>query len=235
MGGLRTSFWRAARSDTIALGHYRARTLLCHGRRKGATALQERLASCLIRMSRNGMPPLEVEASGEDPPPNGWQTDPDLHQLPEFQELNRYILAASNGVLNFIEVDYEEMQITGCWANISPKGGDHPAHQHPNNFLSGVYYVSVPKGSGIITFHDPRSQAHIISPKVKRVNFYNASTIDVEVREGLMCLFPGWLIHSVPRNPSEERRISVSFNINFAHFTERVSPPLWRANMRSRI
>ncbi len=175
-----------------------------------------------------------VDASGEDLPPNGWQTDQDLHRLAEFQELNRYILAASNGVLDFLEVEHEDMQITGCWANISPKGGTHPAHQHPNNFLSGVYYVSVPKGAGIITFQDPRSQAHIISPRVKNINFYNASTIDVEVHEGLMCLFPGWLIHSVPRNPSEERRISVSFNVNFTHFTERVSPPIWRANVRSR-
>ena len=55
-----------------------------------------------------------VDASGEDLPPNGWQTDQDLHQLAEFQELNRYILAASNGVLDFLEVEHEEMQITGC-------------------------------------------------------------------------------------------------------------------------
>ena len=35
------------------------------------------------------------------------------------------------------------MMITGCWANINPPAAYHPTHNHPNNYLSGVYYVAV--------------------------------------------------------------------------------------------
>ena len=37
-------------------------------------------------------------------------------------------------------------------------GAAHGLHSHPNNFLSGVYYVRVPSGGDTINFHDPRSQ-----------------------------------------------------------------------------
>jgi hypothetical protein len=41
--------------------------------------------------------------------------------------------------------------ITGCWANVNPPGSYHPTHNHPNNFLSGVYYVDIPG-----KWHGPR-------------------------------------------------------------------------------
>jgi putative 2-oxoglutarate-Fe(II)-dependent oxygenase superfamily protein len=40
-------------------------------------------------------------------------------------------------------------------------------------------------------------------------------------------LFPSYLEHSVDPNPSAEERISLSFNLMFAGFTESLSKPLW--------
>ena len=42
-----------------------------------------------------------------------------------------------------------------------------------------------------------------------------------------MLMFPAWLAHSVVPNPSEEVRISVSFNLMFTNFSETMSAPLW--------
>src|SRR3546814_1269937 len=50
-------------------------------------------------------------------------------------------------------------EVTGCWANINPQTGMNPAHMHPNNFLSGVYYVSLPGDTGEIVFSDPRPRS----------------------------------------------------------------------------
>ena len=47
----------------------------------------------------------------------------------------------------------------------------------------------------------------------------------------MLLLFPSWLVHSVPGSASNERRISISFNINFTDFTGQVSPPRWEANV----
>lgn len=40
-------------------------------------------------------------------------------------------------------------------------------------------------------------------------------------------MFPSYLEHSVDANMSEEERISVSFNLMFSRYAERVSKPLW--------
>lgn len=168
------------------------------------------------------------------PDPNhegGWQTAHDLHTLPEMRELTDYFTEAVNEVLDAFSVKHKGVKITGCWANISPPGGTHIGHMHPNNFLSAVYYVSVPPGANRITFHDPRHQIHILAPDVKEMNVHNSDYVNIEVEEGMLLLFPSWLIHSVPANASDRRRISISFNINFTEFTARLSPPSWEPDL----
>lgn len=51
-----------------------------------------------------------------------WQTDHDLHTLPELQELTDYFKGATQGVLEFLETESQAVEITGCWANIRPSG-----------------------------------------------------------------------------------------------------------------
>jgi ectoine hydroxylase-related dioxygenase (phytanoyl-CoA dioxygenase family) len=47
------------------------------------------------------------------------------------------------------------------------------------------------------------------------------------VTNGTLLLFPSYLEHSVDANTSEEERVSISFNIMFSSFTEKLSKPLW--------
>ena len=88
-----------------------------------------------------------------------WQTDQRLHTLPAFAELTACIEKAARGALDFMKVDYSRFEITACWANINPQGSLNSSHSHPNNYLSGVYYVRVPEGSGTIVFEDPRRRS----------------------------------------------------------------------------
>jgi hypothetical protein len=50
------------------------------------------------------------------------------------------------------------------------------------------------------------------------------------VTNGTLLMFPSYLEHSVDANRCEEERISVSFNIMFSSFTEKLSKPLWYFN-----
>ena len=156
-----------------------------------------------------------------------WQTDQNLHTLPAFAELAEGINKAARGALDFMTVDYSTFEITACWANVNPKGSLNTSHTHPNNYLSGVYYVSVPKGTGVIVFGDPREAAGAILPRVTEYNAYNGNEATFEIKAGRFILFPAYLRHGVPVNRSEEERVSIAYNIMFSAFTQEMSRPLW--------
>ena len=106
-------------------------------------------------------------------------------------------------------------------------GAEHRAHDHPNNFLSGVYYLRTQIGANTINFLDPRSQTGIIRPPVAELTAENTEQVVVRVKDGTLLLFPAYLRHSVDANASKEERISISFNIMFSAFTESLTKPLW--------
>ena len=98
-----------------------------------------------------------------------WQTHHDLHKLEELSGLLGFVDLAVDGVLKFLQVNYKDIEVTGCWANVNPSGTDHHPHIHPNNFLSGVYYAQVPRGDDGLFLYDPRPQTSIIAPQVRKV------------------------------------------------------------------
>lgn len=162
------------------------------------------------------------------PPGQTWQTDQTLHTLPEFEELTKAMLFASGEVMRVMEIEQDGFEITGCWANLCPSGGAHMPHHHPNNYLSGVYYVAAAKGGDAISFHEPRNQVDVISPRLRRMNQYNSPIHTLPIQPGRLVLFPSWLVHSVPPNTSNALRISVSFNVMFSSYAETVSQPKWK-------
>ena len=168
-------------------------------------------------------------------PNSGWQTRNDLQTLPEFGQMTEIISAGTQKVLEFLEVEPTPTEITGCWMNIKPQGAGHQLHGHPNNYLSGVYYVKTPKGSDHIVFHDFRMDRHVIVPRFASETAKNNTLARVPVAEGVMVMFPAWLPHSVEANPSAEERISLSFNIMFADFTRTLALPNWTPGTGSSI
>ncbi|MGF1611367.1 MAG: TIGR02466 family protein [Kiloniellales bacterium] len=161
------------------------------------------------------------------PPGQTWQTEQFLHELEEFRELVEAIEAAALGVVEKMEIVHDGLQITACWANINPKGTPHPPHFHPNNYLSGVYYVAAAAGADSIVFHEPRPQLDMIAPHVRRYTKYTAPNQEVRVKPGRLVLFPAWLTHSVPVNRSEGLRISIAFNLMFKGYVEKMTRPRW--------
>ncbi len=166
-------------------------------------------------------------AAGEPAPGRGWQSEKDLHHLDAFRGLVACIHGAVESVLEFLKTGDGAFEITGLWANMNPRGAAHPVHSHPNNFLSGVYYVRTHEGADTVNFHDPRPQTGIIRPPVTELTAENTDQVVVKVSDGTLLMFSSWLPHSVDASGSDETRISISFNIMSSAYMERMSKPLW--------
>ena len=96
----------------------------------------------LITTLRREAPPLRAGQA--------WQSDRALHERHELSALDACLVDAAQGVLRFLQIGYDAIEITGCWANVYMPGAAHRQHSHPNNFLSGVYYVRTPPGADTI-------------------------------------------------------------------------------------
>ena len=184
-------------------------------------AIETKGLAALARMRRDLPPP----APGE-----GWQSIQTLHELEDFSELVASARRTVAGILKFLSIGYDAVELTACWATVLPRGAAHRIHQHPNNFLSGVYYLRTGAGADTINFHDPRSQTGIIRPPVTELTAANTDQVVLRVRNGTLLVFPAWLQHSVDANAGESERISISFNVMFSSFSERLTRPLWQAS-----
>jgi len=181
-------------------------------------AMCARILKALADMRRDA-PSLE--------PGQGWQSAQDLHEHEAMRELVSCIEHSAASVLRFLRIGTKECEITGCWATFLAPGASHKLHNHPNNFLSGVYYVRTGEGADTINFHDPRRQASVIRPPVAELTAENTDQVVVRVSDGTLLLFPSYLEHSVDANRSDDERISISFNLMFSSFAQRLSKPLW--------
>jgi uncharacterized protein (TIGR02466 family) len=156
-----------------------------------------------------------------------WQSRHGLHRLPALEPLLGHVRAGVALVLELLRVGSVPFEITGLWVNVAAPGGAVRMHNHPNNFLSGVYYVRVQEGADSINFHDPRPQAAVVRPPVTQLTAYNTDQMVVQVEEGDLLVFPSWLSHSVDPNRSDRVRISASFNAMFSAYAETMSEPMW--------
>jgi uncharacterized protein (TIGR02466 family) len=181
-------------------------------------AIDAKMLAALARM-RKALPALA--------PGHGWQSIQTLHTLEDFQDLVLCVRRAVTGILRLLKVGYDEFEISACWATVLATGAAHRLHHHPNNYLSGVYYLRTHPGANTINFHDPRSQTGIIRPPVVALTADNTDQVVVKVQNGTLLTFPAYLPHSVDANAGEEERISISFNVMFSAFTENLSKPLW--------
>jgi len=106
-----------------------------------------------------------------------------------------------------------ELGVTSMWGNVYGAGALIAYHTHPNNYLTGVYYVEAEEGAGDLVFYDPRPQAFVIAPEPTQYNVLNAGRFFVTPSPGKLVLFPAWLPHSSRPNESGAERVSVSFNL----------------------
>lgn len=92
------------------------------------------------------------------------------------------------------ELGYKSFIIDSVWFQEYDTGSLHSWHTHPSATFSNIYYLNYPEGSTPTQF------------------LVKGETIDAEVQEGDLILFPGSAIHRVPENTSGKKRLVVVFN-----------------------
>ena len=96
------------------------------------------------------------------------------------------------------------------WFTKCEKGNYAHVHNHGAADLSGVYYYQTNGKDGNIYFHTP-------NPFLDTTFLFSHMGTDFEHEpmEGKLIIFPGWLLHGVRQNSTDNTRISLSFNITF--------------------
>jgi uncharacterized protein (TIGR02466 family) len=139
-----------------------------------------------------------------------------LHRtLPRFIELRKKIWKHVERFAGQIDMDLREAQLamTDCWINIMSRDAVHPWHVHPGAVFSGTFYVSTPSGCSGLSFEDPRIEHFgLTPPRLTECRPANRQRISYEVEPGKLILFESWLRHEVAANPTQEERVSISFN-----------------------
>jgi len=143
---------------------------------------------------------------------NNWQTNPDLHTKPAFKEFSKKIIQRCKEQIELLGYDVEDIAITDMWGNVIQNKEAHPPHTHSNNFLSGVYYLHSDKAAGI-QFIDARPSADVIVPRKKEKNELNSNLLEFASQANRAIFFPSWLQHWVPQNTSNNKRISIAWNV----------------------
>ena len=141
-----------------------------------------------------------------------WMSSTNLQTEPALAPLLSAATVCAESVLRKEGREFERLEVTECWANVSSPGGSHRLHSHPNSLLSGVWFAAVPPGSGQLEFRDPRPSGWLRLDR-QTTTAANAQVIGVDPQDGLLVVFPSWLPHSVATNRGNGERISVAFNL----------------------
>ena len=129
--------------------------------------------------------------------------------LKSIHEFIQDCLALAMNDLGVQQSEFKKFSFTS-WLNILKDGGFNSVHHHGQNFLSGVYYLKTPDGSGKLHLRDPRPGAYFSGLKVQG---FGTDTI-VTPGEGGLIIFPSFLEHWVePCTSKQESRASIAFNL----------------------
>jgi uncharacterized protein (TIGR02466 family) len=146
-----------------------------------------------------------------NPKGTGWQCELNLNNFTELEKaikphIQNYIYNTSLKGIG---------HINSLWANINKYKDYNEIHAHGDAIISSIYYLKTPKNSGKIFFENPCTLMQASwSNHRKTYNEYTSSRMNVDVKENMLLLFPGWLLHGVEPNLNKnEDRISISSNI----------------------
>jgi len=144
----------------------------------------------------------------------GWQSENFTKINKNFEDLFNQINLSVKKIEENLGLK-KELSLDNYWCNINYLGCFNRPHDHLNNVLSGVYYVSTPKNSGNLIFENFDNKKKTTYKFIKNYNMYNATSWTVLPKENLCVLFPSYLVHYVEPNLSKKERISISFNYGF--------------------
>jgi len=130
----------------------------------------------------------------------------------EFSNLKKFIdKELKYYVHNLMMIDDKKVKpyVTQSWWNFYNNNASHHEHNHPNSYISGVYYV---QGSQCIVFQKPNDNGYTYDFHHKEWNEVNSQVWRFVPPAGKIIFFPSFLWHQVELNKTNKTRISMAFN-----------------------
>ena len=177
-----------------------------------AEYFNEKLAKYIYGLQKEDLTGLNKSNRG------GWHskdfrlTDQDSIQFKFALELQKYILKTFTNL--GWKTENQNIRIREMWAIINKKDDFNVVHTHPNSLLSAAYYVKAPNNCGRFQIEDLNIVKRHASPLIANQNELNMNVAGLEVTEGDLLIFPGYLPHKVSRNETDDDRIVISFNVD---------------------
>jgi len=106
-----------------------------------------------------------------------------------------------------------QIYLTQSWSTINITSARHEAHDHPNTFISLVYYAQCKDGP--LRFYLNTTsirECFNFSYTLNKFNIYNSQSWTLSMKTGDLVLFPGHICHGSLPNKSREPRIIVGAN-----------------------
>ena len=131
---------------------------------------------------------------------------------PVMANIKSFLQFYINYFMSNIESPYNpvEAYITQSWLNYTQPGEFHHKHEHPNSYLSGVFYINADPDKDKIYFY--KSGYKRINLPTEQFNQFNSESWWFSVGTCDLVIFPSYLTHMVEQTESKETRISLSFN-----------------------
>ena len=136
--------------------------------------------------------------------------------IPSLDPLKDKILEAlDNTVKDYFPTYYPYNPVVyNGWVQTHKRGGMLHIHDHGGVIVACVYYVKAPKNCGDLLLVDPRGSVNW--DWESNDGFDGAKYKRITPKEGKLVIFPGYLLHAVDPNNSEEERVSIAINIHNA-------------------
>jgi len=133
----------------------------------------------------------------------------------EFSEIKNYINSIVTEFLIQKEgIDHFELRWLDFWYTIYDKNTRVEEHFHPNSIVSGVFYLKCPKKCGDIIFIDNNYSFKNFCVNVSPLKTYTyPRTFKITPEEGMIVLFPSWLMHKTEDNEDDEDKVMLAFNL----------------------
>jgi uncharacterized protein (TIGR02466 family) len=112
-----------------------------------------------------------------------------------------------------------KVEFTEAWCHITNSGGFHDAHYHGNCSWCGIFYVDAADcrptdatgaGNGISRFYAPLGTGGLIQDYGSQ--YLANNRVDILPTNGLLILFPSFLLHSGLPYRGDSDRILIAFN-----------------------
>lgn len=120
-----------------------------------------------------------------------------------------------NGINEYISRVYDPVEniepyITQSWLNYTINRQYHHTHNHPNSFLSGVFYIETDENDKIELLDYYKYDLIKFTPK--NDNWYNEIKHVIPAKQYNLVIFPSKIQHQVPPRQSNSIRLSLAFN-----------------------